>query len=263
MRISVAPAAWLASTTSATIRPIRADVVAPSTPTASRGSCSGRQDARPHRIVGVVVDVGDDVRHAGNLPFHGRGAHVARRADRHAVLALGVPGDAVADLPGEVEARAVVLQPVHDAQALLVVAEPAGHDALRARARRRGRTACGRGRARARWPRSAPRAAAAPSRWSARSATPPGCASGGCGSDRPPARRTPGSCASGGGTPCSGRCGRGRAGRRAGSGPRAPGAARPRVRAEHAACGTRACEFTRLELFADGRHMGVRWSPIA
>ena len=55
--------------------------------------------------------------------------------------------------------------------------------------------------ARAQSPPSALRGGAALSRWSARSATPPACASAACGSDRRSARRTPGSCASGGETP--------------------------------------------------------------
>ena len=48
-------------------------------------------------------------------------------ADRRARLALRVLGDAVAHFPGEVQAAAVVLEHVDDAQALLVVVEAAGH----------------------------------------------------------------------------------------------------------------------------------------
>ena len=77
----------------------------------------------PHRVVDVVVDVGDDVGDPRHLPFDGRGAVLGRRADRQAVLALGVAGDAVADLPGQVQALPIALEHVDDAQALLVVVE--------------------------------------------------------------------------------------------------------------------------------------------
>ena len=59
----------------------------------------------------------------------------------------------------------------------------------------------------------------------ARSAPLPGCGSTACGSDRPRDRRIPGSCVRGGGTPSSGQCDHGRAGRRCGWGFRVPGAA--------------------------------------
>ena len=48
--------------------------------------------------------------------------------DGQPVLALGVLGDAVAHLPGEVQAPPVALEHVDDAQALLVVIEPAGDE---------------------------------------------------------------------------------------------------------------------------------------
>ena len=51
-----------------------------------------------------------------------------RRADRQAVLALRVARDAVAHFPGEIQPLPAVLEHVDDAQALLVVAEPAGHE---------------------------------------------------------------------------------------------------------------------------------------
>ena len=53
---------------------------------------------------------------------------LGRRADRQAVLALRVPGDAVAHFPREIQALAIVFEHVDDAQALFVVIEAAGHE---------------------------------------------------------------------------------------------------------------------------------------
>src|SRR5215217_3005215 len=47
-------------------------------------------------------------------------------ANRHAALALGMPGDPVAHLPGQIQPRAIGLEYVDDAQALLVMIEAAG-----------------------------------------------------------------------------------------------------------------------------------------
>ena len=47
--------------------------------------------------------------------------------DRRSLLALGMVGDAVANLPRQVESVAVVLEDVDDPQALLVVVEAARH----------------------------------------------------------------------------------------------------------------------------------------
>src|SRR6185503_10138568 len=85
------------------------------------------QQPRPRRIVDVVVDVGDEIGDAHDLPFDRRRAQRGRHADRRAGLALRVLGDAVAHFPREVESLAVVLELVDDAQALLVVVETAGH----------------------------------------------------------------------------------------------------------------------------------------
>ena len=64
-----------------------------------------------------------------------------RHPDRRARLPFRVLGDAVADLPRQVQPLAVVLQDVDDAEALLVVVEAAGHqrvdDALAGVAERR------------------------------------------------------------------------------------------------------------------------------
>ena len=136
-------------------------------------------------IVDIVIDVRHDVGDAGNLPLDGAGAELRGRADRQAALALGVPRDAVPDFPRQVEPFAVVLEHIDDAEALLVVIEPARHKGARAPVRRRGQTACGRGRGRAQWLRSALRAVAAPWRSCARSARPRACESAACGSGRP------------------------------------------------------------------------------
>ncbi len=86
------------------------------------------QNARPHRVVDVVVDVGDDVGDARDLAFDRARTMLGRRADRQAVLALRVPRDAVAHLPREIQPLPAVLEHVDDAQALLVVAEAARHE---------------------------------------------------------------------------------------------------------------------------------------
>ena len=77
-----------------------------------------------------MVDVGDEVGDAHDLPFDRARAQSPRHADRRAGLPFRVLGDAVAHFPGEVQAAAVVLEDVDDAQALLVVVEAAGHQAV-------------------------------------------------------------------------------------------------------------------------------------
>ena len=67
----------------------------------------------------VVVDVGDLVGQADHLALQGGG-----------LLSPGVADDAVAHLPGEVQALALLLQPVHHPQGLLVVGEAPGHDGV-------------------------------------------------------------------------------------------------------------------------------------
>ena len=88
------------------------------------------QQPRAHGIVDVVVDVGDDVGDAGDLPLDRAGAVRRVGADRDAVLPFRVPGDPVAHFPREVQPLPVVLEDVDDAEALLVVLEPAGHQRL-------------------------------------------------------------------------------------------------------------------------------------
>ena len=79
----------------------------PGPSSAAAGSSSGVQDPRADRVVDVVVQVGDPVGEPHDLRLQGRG-----RGHRP-----GVVQDAVADLPGEVQAGAVVLQELDDAQA--------------------------------------------------------------------------------------------------------------------------------------------------
>ena len=74
---------------------------------------AGLEHARPERVVDVVIDVGDAVGEPDDLGLEGGGLGHGPR----------VVHDAVAHLPGEVEARAVVLEVLDDAQALLVVTE--------------------------------------------------------------------------------------------------------------------------------------------
>src|SRR5699024_12602706 len=73
------------------------------------------QHAGPDRILDVVVDVGDLVGHPDDPAFGGGGPGP-----------FGVGDDAVAHLPGQVEAPAVFFQPVHHPQALFIVLEAAG-----------------------------------------------------------------------------------------------------------------------------------------
>ena len=70
------------------------------------------QNARPDGIVNIVVDIGDLVTAADDLPFQGPGP-----------AASGVAENAVPHLMGQVQAHAVPLQNVHHPQALLIVAE--------------------------------------------------------------------------------------------------------------------------------------------
>ena len=71
-------------------------------------------------VVDVVVDVGDAVGEADDLPLQGGRQRVA-----------GVMADAVAHLPGEVEPPAVVLHHLDHPGALLVVREDPGAQAPR------------------------------------------------------------------------------------------------------------------------------------
>ena len=130
MRISVRPPASVSVTTSFTSVPIRRDDEEPSASTRSRGRSSALQHAGADRIVDVVVDVGDQVGDAHDLAFDRARAKRRRHAHRRARLPLRVLGDAVADFPGEIQAAAVVLEHVDDAQALFVVIESAGHQAV-------------------------------------------------------------------------------------------------------------------------------------
>src|SRR4030095_6962850 len=86
------------------------------------------QDSRAHRVIDVVIDVRHDVGHPGDLAFNRAGAMFRRRADRHAVLALRMARNAVANLPRQVQPMAIVLEHVDDAQALLVMIESAGYE---------------------------------------------------------------------------------------------------------------------------------------
>ncbi len=102
---------------------MRSDEDEPSTSTRAGGQIRFQQQSGPHRVVDIVVDVGDDVRDAGDLPFDGAGAVLRVGPDGHPALALRVARDSVAHLPREVEALTLVLEHVDDAQALLVVVE--------------------------------------------------------------------------------------------------------------------------------------------
>jgi hypothetical protein len=86
------------------------------------------QYSGPDRIVDIVIDVGDDVGHARNLPLDCARAMLWVGADRHAALALGVPRDAVAHFPRQVEPAPLVLEDVDYPQALLVVVESARNE---------------------------------------------------------------------------------------------------------------------------------------
>ena len=85
----------------------------PRTPSGCAREVAGLEHAGADGVVEVVVHVGDAVGEPHDL-------RLERGGRRHGPR---VVHDAVADLPREVQALAVVLQVVDDAQALLVVAE--------------------------------------------------------------------------------------------------------------------------------------------
>ena len=73
-----------------------------------------REDPGANRVVDVVVDVRDAVDDADDLPL-----------ERLRLVGAGVLEDPVADLPRQVQPAAVALQPLDDAERVLVVAEAA------------------------------------------------------------------------------------------------------------------------------------------
>ena len=87
-----------------------------------------REQSRARRVVDVVVDVGDEIRDAHDLPFDRTGPHRVRHPDWRARFPLRMLRDAVAHLPRQVQAAAVVLEHIDDAEALFVVIEAAGHE---------------------------------------------------------------------------------------------------------------------------------------
>ena len=110
------------------MRPIRADEVSPRAGDGLPRQILGAQNARPLRVVDVVIDVSGQIGHADNLSFEGLGPLGRRHADRRSPFAFGMMRDAVAHFPGQVQALPIVLEHVDDAQALLVVIEPAGDE---------------------------------------------------------------------------------------------------------------------------------------
>jgi hypothetical protein len=90
------------------------------------------QHAGAHRVVDVVVHIGDEVGDAHHLPLE-RGGTLGRvEADGDPFLPFGMAADAVAHFPAQIESAPVALQHVHDAKALLVVAETRPARACRA-----------------------------------------------------------------------------------------------------------------------------------
>ena len=81
-----------------------------------QGDVHGVDDLAPQGVLDVVVDVGNLVGQTHYLSLQGGG-----------LLALGVADNAVAHLPGEVQALAPLFQPVHHPQGLLIVGKAAGH----------------------------------------------------------------------------------------------------------------------------------------
>ena len=80
----------------------------------------------PLGVIDVVIHVRREVGDPDNLSLERLRALGRRHPDRRAALPLRVMRDAVAHLPGQVEARPIVLEHVDDPQALLVVVEAAG-----------------------------------------------------------------------------------------------------------------------------------------
>ena len=156
------------------------------------------EQLRAQAVVEVVAVIGDVVGQRGDLRLR-RGIGVQRQRMSRVVFGdIGgrlaqravVLGQALQRLPAQVEpveGGVAALQQRHHAQALRIVIEAAErlHGQRPAPPPRHGRTAGGRGRGRAPAPRSGPRRVAVRARPSGRSATPPGCASAGCGRSRP------------------------------------------------------------------------------
>ena len=64
----------------------------------------------PRRVIDVVIDIGNQVGDPHDLAFDRARPQRVRHAHRRAGLPFRMLGDAVADLPRQVEASAVVLQ---------------------------------------------------------------------------------------------------------------------------------------------------------
>jgi hypothetical protein len=110
MAIRSSPQSSVLLTTSITKVAIRSDDVLPNALTRLTG------------VVQIGVGIGENVGHPHHLPLERDGA-TPRLPGEDFPLSLGVLDDAIPDLPREVEAPAVVLEPVHHPQALAVVGE--------------------------------------------------------------------------------------------------------------------------------------------
>jgi hypothetical protein len=80
-----------------------------------------RDQTGPHRVVEIVVDIGDAVGDANYLAFE-RVRH-ARRGVGDAGTELGVTKNAVPDWKRQVETTPIPFQMIDDAQTLLVVSK--------------------------------------------------------------------------------------------------------------------------------------------
>ena len=78
-------------------------------------------ESSPHRIVEIVIDIGNAVGDADDFSFEG--VRLSRRRVGNAGTKLGVTENTVADRKREVEAVTIPLQVIDDAQALLVMAK--------------------------------------------------------------------------------------------------------------------------------------------
>ena len=116
--------------------------VSPRIAISSRGRSPSAEHARAQRVVDVVVDVGDAVDQPHDPPL-----------ERGGQLGPGVAQDAVAHRLGQVQAAAVALEHVDDAQRVLVVAEAAARSAACSARSSASSPACPNGG----WPRSWPR----------------------------------------------------------------------------------------------------------
>ena len=110
---------------SRTMVPIRWECLLPTTSTMVAGTSSSWRHPGPHRIIEIVIDVGDDVSQPHHLALHGR-RQPRSRGRQDLVAPFGVVDDAVAHLPGQVQPAPFLLQKIDHPQTVDIMLETAG-----------------------------------------------------------------------------------------------------------------------------------------